>query len=96
MRRSLLIAAILAAFAAASPFAAAQTQEQKKPTCVEQLKVVKAAWDKAPAGPQKDIAQTFYVRAEMAYQGLGREKWKRTQERNCLANLEKAMAALNQ
>jgi len=94
--RPLATAAVLSAIAATSPFATAQAQEQKKPTCVEQLKVVKAAWDKAPAGPQKDIAQTYYVRAEMAYQGLGREKWKRTQERNCLANLEKAMAALKE
>lgn len=96
MRWSLAGVAIFAGFAAASLFATASAQEQEKPRCVEQLKIVKAAFDKAPAGPKKDIAETHYVRAEMAYQGLGREKWKRIQERKCLEHLERAMAALKE
>ncbi len=96
MKWSLVIAAVLAAFAANSLPATAQAQEQMKPTCVEQLKIVKAEWDKAPEGPKKDIAYTQYVFAEKSFQGLGREKWKRTQERKCLEHLEKAMAALKE
>jgi hypothetical protein len=30
------------------------------------MKTVKAAWDKAPAGPKKDKAHTHYVAAEKA------------------------------
>ncbi len=96
MKRPLASAAVLAALVAASPFAPARAQDQEKPRCVEQLEIVKAEFDKAPAGPKKDIAETHYVRAEMAYQGLGREKWKRIQERKCLEHLERARAALKE
>ena len=96
MKWSLATAAVHAAIAAAFLATSAQAQEQEKPRCAEQLKIVKAEWDKAPAGRNKDIAETHYVLALKSYEGLGREKWKRTQERKCLANLEKAMAALKE
>ncbi len=33
----------------------------------EKMKSVKAAWDKAPAGPEKDAALTHYQAAEKAH-----------------------------
>lgn len=35
-------------------------------TTDEKMKTVKAAWDKAPAGPKKDAALTHYQAAEKA------------------------------
>lgn len=37
-------------------------------TAAEHIKVVKAAWDKAPAGAKKDAAHTHYAAAEKALQ----------------------------
>lgn len=39
--------------------------EQNKTS--EKMKSVKAAWDKAPAGPKKDAALTHYRAAEKAH-----------------------------
>jgi len=39
---------------------------QKQPTAAEQMKTVKASWDKAPAGPKKEAAQKHYAAAETA------------------------------
>ena len=38
-----------------------------KPTIAEHTKTVKAAWDKAPAGPKKDAALKQYRAAEKAH-----------------------------
>jgi hypothetical protein len=35
-------------------------------SAAEHIKVVKAAWDKAPAGAKKDAAHTYYAAAEQA------------------------------
>ena len=35
-------------------------------SAADQMKAVKVAWDKAPAGPKKDIAHKHYVAAEKA------------------------------
>lgn len=35
----------------------------------EQMKTVKAAWDKAPAGPKKDASLKHYQAAERVHQG---------------------------
>lgn len=40
------------------------TPEQN--TTAEKMKTVKAAWDKAPAGPKKDAALKHYQAAEKA------------------------------
>ena len=43
------------------------TPEMTKPTATaDKMKNVKAAWDKAPAGPEKDAAQKHYQAAEQA------------------------------
>lgn len=36
------------------------------PSTAEKMKTVKAAWDKAPAGPKKDAALKHYQAAEKA------------------------------
>lgn len=41
------------------------TSEQNK--TVDKMKSVKAAWDKAPAGPKKDEALKHYEAAEKAH-----------------------------
>ena len=41
------------------------TPEQNK--TAEKMKSVKAAWDKAPAGPKKDAALKHYQAAEKAH-----------------------------
>lgn len=41
------------------------TPEQTK--TAEKMKTVKAAWDKAPAGPKKDAALKHYKAAEKAH-----------------------------
>jgi hypothetical protein len=38
-----------------------------KTNAVDQMKTVKAAWDKAPAGPKKDSALKHYQAAEKAH-----------------------------
>ncbi|KUO56015.1 MAG: hypothetical protein APF80_12300 [Alphaproteobacteria bacterium BRH_c36] len=42
------------------------TEQNKSAPAAEQMKTVKAAWDKAPAGPKKDIAFKHYQAAEKA------------------------------
>ena len=56
------------------------------PTCGNQLKVVKAAWKKAPAGPKKDDAKTHYDKAVAAN--------KKHDDKTCLSELDAASAAL--
>jgi hypothetical protein len=51
------------------------------------MKTVKAAWDKAPAGPKKDAALKHYQAAEAAL--------KANNEAGCVAALKQAQAALN-
>ena len=52
------------------------------------MKTVKAAWDKAPAGPKKDAALKHYQAAEAAL--------KAHNEQGCVAALKQAQVALNQ
>ena len=52
----------------------------------EMMKTVKAAWDKAPAGPKKDAALKHYQAAEAAL--------KAHNEQGCVAALKQAQAAL--
>ena len=55
-------------------------------SCDEQTKIVKSAWDKAPAGMKKDAALVHYQDAEKA--AVAKD------EKACLAALELASAAL--
>lgn len=50
------------------------------------VKTVKAAWDKAPAGPKKDAALKHYQAAEAAL--------KAHNEQGCISALKQAQAAL--
>lgn len=52
----------------------------------EKIKSVKAAWDKAPAGPKKDAALTHYKAAEKSHSAQ--------QDAECLKSLDAATAAL--
>jgi len=52
----------------------------------DQMKTVKAAWDKAPAGPKKDAALTHYQAAEKAQTAKN--------DADCLKALDAAKAAL--
>ncbi len=52
----------------------------------EMMKTVKAAWDKAAAGPKKDAALKHYQAAEVAL--------KAHNEEGCKAALKQAQAAL--
>ena len=54
--------------------------------CADEMKALKATWDKAPAGPKKDAAGKEYKNAEMS---LGKKD-----EKACLAAVKKAEAAL--
>jgi predicted lipid-binding transport protein (Tim44 family) len=63
-----------------------QTSDQHA-HAAEQMKTIKAAWDKAPSGAKKDNAHSHYMAAEKAY--------KANNDRECLAELEKAKAALH-
>jgi hypothetical protein len=54
--------------------------------CADEMKALKAAWDKAPAGAKKDAAGKEYRNAETA---LGKKD-----EKACLAAVEKAKAAM--
>jgi len=56
------------------------------PTCASQLKLVKAALKKAPAGPKKDNAKTLYDSAVAAS--------KKHDDKTCLSDLDAASAAL--
>ena len=55
-------------------------------SCASQLKVVKAAWKKAPAGAKKDDAKTHYDAAVAAH--------KKNDDKTCLSELDAASAAL--
>ena len=55
-------------------------------TCASQMKVVKSAWKKAPAGPGKDTAKTHYDSAVAAS--------KKNDDKTCLSELDAASAAL--
>lgn len=52
----------------------------------DQIKAVKAAWDKAPAGPKKDAALTHYQAAEKAQTAKN--------DADCLKSLDAAKQAL--
>ena len=54
--------------------------------CADDMKTVKAAWDKTPAGAKKDAAGKEYKNAETA---LGKKD-----EKACLAALDKTRTAL--
>ena len=56
------------------------------PTCAHQLKVVKTAWTKAPAGPKKDAAKIHYDNAVADH--------KKKDDKSCLTELDAATAAL--
>ena len=56
------------------------------PTLSQRMKTVKAAWDKAPDGPKKDIAQKHYQAAGKA---LGEKK-----DNECMRELDAAVKAL--
>ncbi|NNU82157.1 hypothetical protein HMH01_17100 [Halovulum dunhuangense] len=53
----------------------------------DKMKAVKAAWDKAPAGPKKDEALTHYKAAEKALAAKN--------EGECTRELEAARRALS-
>jgi hypothetical protein len=46
-----------------------KTPDIAPPTLSDRMKTVKAAWDKAPAGPKKDAAHKHYVAAGKAMGG---------------------------
>lgn len=52
----------------------------------DQMKSVKAAWDKAPSGPKKDAALKHYQAAEKSHAA--------NNEADCLKSLDAAKAAL--
>lgn len=52
----------------------------------DQMTTVKAAWDKAPAGPKKDAALRHYQAAEKSHAA--------NNEADCLKSLDAAKAAL--
>ena len=66
--------------------ATSQTQAPAATSGAEMMKTVKAAWDKAPAGPKKDAALKHYRAAEAAL--------KAHNEQGCIAALKQAQAAL--
>jgi len=43
------------------------TPDTQKSAAADKMKSVKAAWDKAPAGPKKDAALKHYKAAEKAH-----------------------------
>jgi hypothetical protein len=53
----------------------------------EQMKTVKAAWDKAPAGPKKDASLKHYQAAEKAQTAKN--------DVECIKELNAAKSALN-
>jgi hypothetical protein len=54
--------------------------------CADEMKALKASWDKAPAGPKKDAAGKEYKNAEAALA--------KKDEKACHAAVKKAQAAL--
>ncbi|TVQ53210.1 MAG: hypothetical protein EA355_13745 [Rhodobacteraceae bacterium] len=56
------------------------------PTLSDRMKTVKAAWDKAPSGPKKDIAHKHYVAAGKA---MGEKK-----DQDVIRELDAAVKAL--
>lgn len=52
----------------------------------DKMKTVKAAWDKAPAGPKKDTALTHYKAAEKAHTAK--------KDAECMKELDAATHAL--
>lgn len=52
----------------------------------DEMRTVKAAWDKAPAGPKKDVALTHYQAAEKARTA--------NNDTDCIAALKSATEAL--
>lgn len=56
------------------------------PNTAERMKAVKAAWDKAPAGPKKDTALRHYQAAEKAQAAH--------QDAECIRELDAATKAL--
>ena len=57
------------------------------PTLSDRMKTVKAAWDKAPSGPKKDIAHKHYVAAGKA---MGEKK-----DQDVIRELDAAVKALS-
>ncbi len=53
----------------------------------EQMKTVKAAWDKAPSGPKKDASLKHYQAAEKARSA--------NNDAECIKELNAATSALN-
>lgn len=56
------------------------------PSAVDKMKTVKAAWDKAPAGPKKDAALKHYQAAEKAQTAKN--------DAECVRELDAAVHAL--
>lgn len=54
--------------------------------CADEMKAVKMAWDKAPAGPKKEAALKEYRAAEQAQS--------KKDEKACMAALGKAKTAM--
>ncbi|MGQ0677110.1 MAG: hypothetical protein ACT4N4_13625 [Rhodospirillales bacterium] len=54
--------------------------------CADEMKALKAAWDKAPAGAKKEAAGKEYKNAESALS--------KKDEKACLAAVEKAKTAM--
>ena len=63
------------------------TPNTPTPTLSDRMKTVKAAWDKAPAGPKKDAAHKHYVAAEKAM--------KDNKDKDCTQELDAAVKALH-
>lgn len=77
---------ILSSAAVALAFAFTAAPSHAATTCAAEMKTVKAEWDKAPSGAQKDAALDYYTNAGMA------EKTKN--EKTCLVDLDAAKMVL--
>jgi len=62
------------------------TPNTPTPTLSDRMKTVKAAWDKAPAGPKKDAALKHYQAAEKAQTAKN--------DAECIRELDAAVHAL--
>jgi hypothetical protein len=62
-------------------------QSTNMSAATEQMKTVKAAWDKAPSGPKKDAALKHYQAAEKARSA--------NNDAECIKELNAASSALN-
>jgi len=60
--------------------------KNRTPSAVDKMKTVKAAWDKAPAGPKKDAALKHYQAAEKAQTAKN--------DAECIRELDAAVHAL--